>query len=83
MCVSESERVRTEDKAKLILADLRQTGKKLYTKRDIEGSIQRSLLVVDERTINRWFLFLWRLEYFEQTTPDYYQLVPLSVRENV
>lgn len=75
--------MKNDEKIKLILSELRQTGKTLYTKREIDRAIQRSLLVVDERTLDKWFDFLFRLEYLEQSKLGYYSLVGESVKEAV
>lgn len=65
-----------KQKLKAILEQLimktRKTGS--FSKNEIERAIQVSLMAADERTIANWFDLLWKLEFFEQPTPNLYNL---------
>ena len=59
-----------EEAVKTILRELEKQKKTFYTKNDIERSISRTLMLVDNRSIQKWFLFLFRLECIYQKEKD-------------
>lgn len=52
-----------------------------YTRSDIEKAIMSTRMVVDQRTLNNWFQFLWKLEYLTQPEPSVYTLNWTKVAE--
>ena len=64
--------MKKEEAVKSIMAQLEKQNKSFYSKSDIERAISKTLMLVDERSIQRWFLFLFRLEYIYQKELDKY-----------
>ena len=63
-----------EEAVKTILRELEKQKKTFYTKNDIQRAISRTLMLVDDRSIQKWFQFLFRLEYIYQKEIDKYIL---------
>lgn len=45
---------------------------KKYTKQEIEATISKTSFALDKRTLNNWFMLLWRLNYLIQLEPSIY-----------
>lgn len=52
-----------------------------YGKEDIEKAIMESRGVLDQRAINNWFSYLWKLDYFTQPKHGVYQLNLSKIQE--
>jgi len=45
-----------------------------FSRADIDKATLQALLVLDQRSFDRWFNFLWKLEYLTQPEPEKYSL---------
>lgn len=49
------------------------------TREEIEISISKTLLLIDNRSLNKWFMLIWRLNYLTQIKPNCYLVNPVSL----
>lgn len=42
------------------------------TRSEIESVITKTTLLMDKRSLNNWFMLLWKLNYLTQIRPDCY-----------
>jgi hypothetical protein len=68
---------------KQILQKLLDSNKSIgyYHKEEIEKAIMESRGVLDQRAINNWFAYLWKLDYFTQPKQGIYNLNLAKIQE--
>lgn len=54
--------------------DKHQLRQNRYQRQDIDKAIQKTLMLVDERSISKWFKLIWNLHYIIQPEQGFYAI---------
>ena len=66
--------MKKQEQIKKIMQEMLSHKLDTYTRQDIDDIVLIALNVRDQRTYDRWFHFLWKMQYLIQPEPEIYTL---------
>lgn len=66
--------MKKREQLRKIVQQLLDLGRFRYTRQDLDDAVLRGLMVTDQRTFDRWFNLLWKLEFLLQPERGVYVL---------